>query len=1441
MPNIFADALKEEEKKPAASGNIFAQALAEEVPVKPEGKPPRFAAVAGKTLPMGQFDETAGSVAGDALKGMGQTTAGVFVQTGKDVLGLAEGAAATISGIPSFLGGLAATTYDVVKQTAPPFVTFGVGPESEPGEGRDIFHIDWGRAKRVKEEVNAFLGYEPMTEEGATYASLPAAPFELYAQGVSKVGGVLEEKAGIPQEATEIAGEAALLGMGAAFKGAKAAIPKGRSLIASIVEKAKRDRPPVVTRPGDVAPGVATGPLEPSPEAPKAPEAPKPKAPDVQNIEQPAKALTSETPKPTIEEGITVAPNGSTIVEVPASEGPAVPPKAPAPIPVKPKRLSPQEWDALSPGEKRAYQEAYADYAEAMERYGKEKELLAKTDDLTGAQNGRALKERIAQSEVAGEEVYYASLDIDKFKKVQQKIGNRDAGGDAVIKSIFKELKEELDPSDIFRKREGGDEWVVRGNDPAALETMLGWVRKRTQKAVIEWRDENGQVRKYTGGFDFTFAIDRDLAKADAIRDRIKDSRPAEPPTGGVGPGLGETPAATGDVPGNPPAKGATAKPKKAAVDKTAGNSISQDARSIGFTREAVMGDGRKDPRTGKRIETEIGTLAETGKRTKKGAKTFDLSWIKTRDEAGTVGMKGLDQMRGALIEKGYNLEGVSDSLLLKMLIEDDTARKQTGKGKHYRELEEERQASEAEMPQPEDRRAAERPEGAPVWTEEQRSKPAEDVVDKTAPLTLQQEGPAMPTTQQGFGQVQADMVAKDVAKKEVEAAAAAPKAEDLPMFKEKPKTPSGEADVGGYDLSGVSPEAGKAATTVLRNTAQAVELPEIVNIFKQISGKYPQVVRKLRGALGRFTHGANDIKVLAELSANPGLMERVLAHEAGHFVDTLPKDVTRGNILGHLATLSHNFKKRYWPMGEELTKADMQRISAEAKAITAKEKAGVVEEAIPGVTPDDIRAIWNDNAARAKYPDLYNYIANLSGHKKASILKEAMKGVVDAKLEEHFAQKKNYVDWAAKEKETFHRLLDAELKKRRVYDAGAITEELKNLSMKWKPFDPAANASMTKYRFSAKELYADAMSVLFNDPKLLMQEAPQFYAGFLEFLHRKPEFQKIYSEMQERIMSGRTWEYRDATLDAMFDRGEEAWKNTAITDKEKLWPTLKDELWNVASVLKEKFGNMSKEYVGWEEMIYGMSEAEAHMSILNAGVLEKIKEHGFTEKEIGKALMMDHIVLERSHIANPGGFTKTAAEAHLAGMAERMGPERWAALVDVVEKFREARKPLFSKMRESQMFSKELMDKIEDNVGYATMQIVKWMEEKHGSGETAHIYRQYGTFEDAANPLTATIMKDLSIIHAINRNKAKVTVLKGMREMFPQEIRPAKTRWDGKRNAIVESRDPKWETMIFMRDGKTVGFDVTKRVAQTFDMSPWELSGLTRMLAALNSVNPGL
>jgi hypothetical protein len=380
--------------------------------------------------------------------------------------------------------------------------------------------------------------------------------------------------------------------------------------------------------------------------------------------------------------------------------------------------------------------------------------------------------------------------------------------------------------------------------------------------------------------------------------------------------------------------------------------------------------------------------------------------------------------------------------------------------------------------------------------------------------------------------------------------------------------TPSGHASTGSFADIPIS----------------AMEMPEIVKLAKELlKGRYPKVARAIGrklGVLGDFMpSGDGRIRIKADLFKDVQQAAKTLAHEIGHLVDYLDdKTMSRGNILGRIASLKKYMKKSMEsrPGGAgPITEADKTQIRLEAQKLLGEKAEQWIDEIIikeTPVTPKDIMAIWNSVEGSIN-KDLTSFIKGLSSAQKKALVKEAMKGRVPDELR-RFASKEEIKTGkkikVLKNKErrdlevVYKELIEAEIRKRQLLQWQDVQDELKAFTQKWKPFDPAADAKFTKYRFSSPELYADALSALITNPGYLRQEAPIFFEAFYNFLENKPMVKDIYAEIMATVNKTSLARAKTHINDIyeMFGRSTE--KRNEAVQKDRVEPVkAKDELLN--------------------------------------------------------------------------------------------------------------------------------------------------------------------------------------------------------------------------------------------------------------------------------------
>lgn len=664
--------------------------------------------------------------------------------------------------------------------------------------------------------------------------------------------------------------------------------------------------------------------------------------------------------------------------------------------------------------------------------------------------------------------------------------------------------------------------------------------------------------------------------------------------------------------------------------------------------------------------------------------------------------------------------------------------------------------------------------------------------------------------------------------------------------------TKDGFADTGGY-------------ATQLKSS---MDLPEIVLLAQQLmKGKFPQIIRGFRrhAIKGKFyVAGEGKIKLAADLFKNTDEAAAVLAHEVGHLVDFLPdKDIKRGNILGRIATLKRNFKHtlaRGPDMPGELTAKDRSRLRYQAKKqIEAKGTSRWIDEVIRKefpITPQDVLSIWNTvEGAGLLDKGLIDYIKELNTPQKKAVVKDALKGVVASELQ-RFAKvietktgKKLKVELSEKEikdliKKRYADMINEELEKRQLFDRDVITQELKSLTLAWKPFDPLADPKYTQYRYSSVELYADAISALINAPGLLKSHAPNFYEGFFNYLERKPEVKKLYEQIQDDIRGGNIDKNLSKRIYQMFRKGDKAYGLALDKDlriKDGLMREFVDANWMIIKKIK-RVGESNipagqNPRYKLEDMAYSGAELEWLIMKAWREALKPLEKQSLEWDDFGFDLFLRRVTIgDRGvkSLAQPLGLTEKRAQKLLDERYENRTPAQRTAVEDSIKSFGEMNQYIIDKGKKEKMWDPELVKEMEENKQYATFDVIKYIEKRNGTGPTAKMFPQIGTLQEISNPATATLLKNLAIIKAINRKIAAESVVSFMERHFPGEIIEADKRWNGKFHELKNPADPNLGMIAYLEKGKAKGYYVDKWIADMFKTNPLEGNAVVKILRGI-------
>jgi hypothetical protein len=388
------------------------------------------------------------------------------------------------------------------------------------------------------------------------------------------------------------------------------------------------------------------------------------------------------------------------------------------------------------------------------------------------------------------------------------------------------------------------------------------------------------------------------------------------------------------------------------------------------------------------------------------------------------------------------------------------------------------------------------------------------------------------------------------------------------------------------------------------------------------------------------------------------------------------------------------------------------------------------------------------------------------------------------------------------------------------------LRAELKKLTQIWKPFEEDADPGFTKYRYSSVELYADAVSVLFNDPDFLKENAPIFWDNFFTNLDKKPEFKTQFFDTWDLLNSDRqeVLRVRQEEIRKAFKRGEDQF-SVLRAEKNK---RRKDYVFMAKYLLVEK-GQKIYDYVKeakkkgipinddqnpnywFEEQKYVGGEVKAWVEE-NIQPVYKAVTDKVSWEDFGELLFHERVINERGELANPLGFSPETSKEQETYLQKKLGEEGWKVLQDNLPKYREAIKKVYDKGIEAGLFSEELVKTMKANPAYATFQVIDYLD----TYIPAAVKHQVGTLKEIANPADSTVMKATSIIFTAERNMAKKAALEVCRSLG--KIEEAKTIWTGKYHEPIESKDPDKALLTVMEMGKVKGYYVDPFIAKSFN-----------------------
>ncbi len=586
----------------------------------------------------------------------------------------------------------------------------------------------------------------------------------------------------------------------------------------------------------------------------------------------------------------------------------------------------------------------------------------------------------------------------------------------------------------------------------------------------------------------------------------------------------------------------------------------------------------------------------------------------------------------------------------------------------------------------------------------------------------------------------------------------------------------------------------------------RAIEMPELVHLARQLSGN-DVLLRTFPKSHGMFRHRGEDFRIELDrrIFADPVSAQRTMAHELGHMIDYLDdKTMNRGNLLGRLAVLREHLGTTLpdtpWNPNQALQPKEREKLRRAAEKEIGKR---------PPQDEEADLAAWKEAVAKSYAEKVEEVIAD------RGLLKDQ-----------------------------------------------EIRAELIGVSEWWRPYEAdKVSAGYIDYRNSSVELYADALSVLFNAPSELRDRAPLFFAGWMAYLDRKPEAKHALQDAWHFLHQGQiaVVAARNDRIKAGFVKAEEFLINHA-RERELDRTTLrgiidqtKQEWWNIYQPIIAKGAAVKAAGVKlpWHQDpefffdSHALAENQNYLLLerLQRTVVNPVEASGLTRDDLGLYLLHNRILNEsyldrdgaaagRSVLANPQGITPL--QARMALLVRRVPskhatPEQREAhrarelgLETAARTVQDAFHDLVRDGHQAGIFSDENLALSEANrYNYAPFAVVDYL--LRSDRVPAGISRQLGTVKDVASPYLTFVLKGMAVAKLTELNRATTLTVDLLTRYFPGEIERAPERKvalaDGSMMTLPPPPPPRGKaTLTLLRKGKREAYYVDPSYAKMFD-----------------------
>lgn len=639
------------------------------------------------------------------------------------------------------------------------------------------------------------------------------------------------------------------------------------------------------------------------------------------------------------------------------------------------------------------------------------------------------------------------------------------------------------------------------------------------------------------------------------------------------------------------------------------------------------------------------------------------------------------------------------------------------------------------------------------------------------------------------------------------------------------------------------TPEEVQARTKRIQSMS-AIDLTDIVSLVNNLSEKeLLTIVKKFRspGVRGMFRPargGAVSIDILASLFYDPAIAAKTVAHEIGHFVDFLPDNRMAGTFASKIAGVKSKAKN----FGEFKDAVMREEIYTLSKDVWRPYDEGTATEGY----------IQYRKSGEELYADFISMVfmdPNLL-KKEAPVTIEAWIAFLDNKPD----AKAEFEEAWDLMLESGDALYDKRLKSIRemfktgdkiLWGAGETEELSKRNKLSYKLMDAWQNVKLLGSQ--TKRMVVDVKTPLIEIEAKAQKRLGRKLTTEEKISKQVESLQKIQAQEQTYVDTYYDPIYQRLKAEGLEweDLGTYQFLNRIVKERGDITPQEALESLEGISVM-DLFSEQDKKNPLISRVLTNLERKETDTLLtdliedsvksgesisvviekLRKGVFEtlfgtiepKTKSGAYFAQKLRSGMLAERLSLYlpmKAGIANPLGFTTQTSLDQLAHMEKKLGTKKYNLLKDIAEKDFRAGSLALLKLKSAQhYFGARKIEKIIQNEAYVTFAVNHYLSKYI----PAQIRQQSGTLKGVANVADATILKNTSMLRAMEHNEMRRNAINFILTNDPTQIQAAPTKFDSSLGVrvldLVKANKMKdWSVLYYMENGNLRQVMVTNEV----------------------------